>query len=89
MQITQHREPLNKGKLVGQKRQLKPRDIWAIRIQLQNAHNVRDLAMLNLAIDSRLLHCRPTAKRVSMAAPAEQQSLPEATLTVRHWPTFT
>ena len=52
MEFTQHREPWNKGKLVGQKRPLKPKDIWAIRIQLQNAHQVRDLAMFNLAIDS-------------------------------------
>ena len=43
----------NKGKLVGQKPPLKPKDIWAIRIHLQNAHAVRDLAMFNLAIDSK------------------------------------
>ena len=42
MESTQHREPWNKGKLVGQKPPLKPKDIWAIRIQLQNAHRVRD-----------------------------------------------
>ena len=49
--------PWNKGKLVGQKPPLKPKDIWAIRIQLQNAHQVRDLAMFNLAIDSKLRGC--------------------------------
>jgi integrase len=47
----------NKGKLVGQKPPLKPKDIWAIRIHLQNAHAVRDLAMFNLAIDSKLRGC--------------------------------
>jgi integrase len=57
MEFTQHREPWNKGKLVGQKRPLRPKDIWAIRIQLQNAHQVRDLAMFNLAIDSKLRGC--------------------------------
>ena len=57
MESTQHREPWNKGKLVGQKPPLKPKDIWAIRIQLQNAHQVRDLAMFNLAIDSKLRGC--------------------------------
>jgi integrase len=36
---------------------LKPREIWAIRIHLQNAHKVRDLAMFNLAIDSKLRGC--------------------------------
>ena len=57
MEATQHREPWNKGKLVGQKPPLKPKDIWAIRIHLQNEHNVRDLAMFNLAIDSKLRGC--------------------------------
>jgi len=57
MESTQHGEPWNKGKLVGQKPPLKPKDIWAIRIQLQNAHRVRDLAMFNLAIDSKLRGC--------------------------------
>ena len=52
MESTEHREPWNKGKLVGQKPPLKPKDIWAIRIQLQNAHQVRDLA-----IDSKLRGC--------------------------------
>lgn len=49
-----HREAWNKGKLVGQKAPLKPKDIWAIRIHLQNEHAVRGLAMFNLAIDSKL-----------------------------------
>ena len=42
-----HREPWNKGKLVGQKAPLKPKDIWAIRIHLQNAHAVRDPGQLH------------------------------------------
>ena len=45
MQSYEHREPWNKGKLIGQKASLKPKDIWAIRIHLQTAHEVRDLAM--------------------------------------------
>lgn len=57
MESNLHREPWNKGKLVGQKPPLKPKDIWAIRIQLQNAHQARDLAMFNLAIDSKLRGC--------------------------------
>jgi len=48
METNQSREPWNKGKLIGQKSPLKPKDIWAIRIHLQNAHQVRDLAMFNL-----------------------------------------
>ena len=54
METLNKREAWNKGKLVGQKPPLKPKDIWAIRIYLQNAHAVRDLAMFNLAIDSKL-----------------------------------
>ncbi|MEF8732061.1 MAG: tyrosine-type recombinase/integrase [Candidatus Accumulibacter meliphilus] len=57
MESTQRREPWNKGKLIGQKPPLKPKDIWAIRIHLQNAHHVRDLALFNLAIDSKLRGC--------------------------------
>jgi integrase len=57
MENVQTRTPWNKGKLVGQKPPLKPKDIWAIRIYLQNEHHVRDLAMFNLAIDSKLRGC--------------------------------
>lgn len=44
----------NKGRLVGQKLPLKLREIWAIRIRLQLSARVRDLALFNLAIDSKL-----------------------------------
>jgi len=47
-------EAWNKGKLIGQKAPLKAKDIWAIRIRLQLGHKVRDLALFNLAIDSKL-----------------------------------
>ena len=57
MEANAKREAWNKGKLVGQKPPLKPKDIWAIRIYLQNAHAIRDLAMFNLAIDSKLRGC--------------------------------
>lgn len=57
-------EPWNKGKLVGQKPPLKPKDVWAIRIHLQNAHAVRELAMFNLAIDSKLRGCDLVSLRV-------------------------
>ncbi len=49
--------PWNKGRLIGQKPPLKLKDIWTIRINLQNSHAVRDLAMFNLAIDSKLRGC--------------------------------
>ena len=46
--------PWNKGRLTGQKRPLKPKDVWAIRVRLQLQHRRRDLALFNLAIDSKL-----------------------------------
>jgi len=49
--------PWNKGKLVGQKQPLKLKEIWAIRIRLQLAKRIRELAMFNLAIDSKLRGC--------------------------------
>ena len=46
--------PWNKGKLVGQKLPLKLKEIWAVRVRLQLSRNLRDLALFNLAIDSKL-----------------------------------
>ena len=57
--------PWNKGKLVGQKLPLKLQEIWAIRIRLQLAHRRRDLALFNLAIDSKLRACDLLCLRVS------------------------
>ena len=72
-----HREAWNKGKLVGQKAPLKPKDIWAIRIHLQNAHEVRDLAMFNLAIDSKLRGCDLVSLRVRDVTHGNQVLSPE------------
>jgi len=58
------RDPWNKGKLVGQKSPLKLKDIWAIRIRLQLASRIRDLALFNLAIDSKLRACDLVKLRV-------------------------
>ncbi|WP_294532261.1 tyrosine-type recombinase/integrase [uncultured Rhodoblastus sp.] len=58
IQKTAHREaPWNKGRLVGQKRPLKPKEVWNIRARLQIDARRRDLAMFNLAIDSKLRGC--------------------------------
>ena len=51
------RDPWNKGRLIGQKRPLKPKDVWTIRVRLQIEERKRDLAMFNLAIDSKLRGC--------------------------------
>ena len=57
MESTKKRETWNKGKIVGRKPPLKPKDIWAIRFHLQNRNADRDLALFNLAIDSKLRGC--------------------------------
>jgi len=56
--------PWNKGKLLGQKPPLKLREIWAIRIRLQLTHRHRELALFNLAIDSKLRGCDGGASRI-------------------------
>lgn len=49
--------PWNKDKLIGQKPPLKLNEIWAICFRLQMANRIRDLALFNLAIDSKLRGC--------------------------------
>ncbi len=58
------RDPWNKGKLIGQKALLKPKDIWAIRVRLQIEHRTKDLALFNLGFDSRLRGCDLVSLRV-------------------------
>lgn len=57
-------DPWNKGRLVGQKPPLRLKEIWAIRIRLQLAKRVRELALFNLAIDSKLRGCDLISLRV-------------------------
>jgi hypothetical protein len=54
---TRQRAPWNRGLLIGQTRPLKPKDVWTIRVRLQMVGRRRDLAMFNLAIDSKLRGC--------------------------------
>ena len=51
------REPWNKGKIVGQKAPFKPKDIWALRVRFQMEDWLRELALFNLGIDSKLRGC--------------------------------
>jgi site-specific recombinase XerC len=59
-----HREPWNKGKIVGQKAPFKPKDIWALRVRLQMENRVRELALFNLGSDSKLRGCDLVALKV-------------------------
>jgi site-specific recombinase XerC len=55
--IRPRRPAWNKGRIVGQKRPLLPKHVWAIRVRLEIAENHRDLALFNTAIDSKLRGC--------------------------------
>ena len=57
MEANQSRDLGTKGNWSAKSPHSSPRDIWAIRIHLQNEHQVRDLAMFNVAIDSKLRGC--------------------------------
>jgi integrase len=69
---TRSRTPWNKGKLVGPKAPFKPKDIWTMRLLLQQHHRTRELAMLNLGVDSKLRGCDLVALKVRDVCHAEQ-----------------
>lgn len=57
--------PWNKGRLLGQKRALKLKEVWSIRTRLELENNIRELALFNLAIDSKLRACDLVSLKVS------------------------
>ena len=63
------RHPWNKGKFIGPKPPLQPRHVWAIRTRLQLDRRIRDLALFNLAIDSKLRGCDVVSLKVEDVAP--------------------
>src|SRR3981189_3116606 len=65
---TPTRVPWNKGKVTGAKPPLRPKHVWSIRTKLQIEGRARDLAMFNLAIDSKLRGCDVVAIRVEDVA---------------------
>ena len=65
VEVSSHRAPWNKGRLIGQKRPLKPKEVWAIRVRLQLEERRRDLALFNLALDSKLRGCDLVRRQVS------------------------
>jgi len=66
---TVRREPWNKGKLIGAKPPLQPKHVWTIRTRLQIEGHQRDLALFNLAIDSKLRGCDVVSIKVDDIAP--------------------
>ncbi len=67
-----HREPWNKGKIVGQEAPFKPKDIWALRVRLQMENRVRELALFNLGIESKLRGCDLVAPKVRDVSHSDQ-----------------
>src|SRR5499425_1141987 len=65
----QRRTPWNKGKLIGAKPPLRPKHVWSIRTRLLVEGRIRDMAMFNLAIDSKLRGCDVVALKVEDVAP--------------------
>jgi integrase len=61
--------PWTRGKLTGQTPPLQPRHVWAIRTRLQLSKKVRDLALFNVAIDSKLRGCDVVRLRIEDIAP--------------------
>ena len=59
----------NKGKLIGPKPPLRPKHVWSIRTKLNLEGRARDLAMFNLAIDSKLRGCDIVSLKVEDVAP--------------------
>jgi len=65
----QERTPWNKGKLIGARPPLQPKHVWSIRTRLLLERRIRDLALFNLALDSKLRGCDVVAVRVADVAP--------------------
>jgi integrase len=61
---TNKRTPWNKGKLIGARPPLRPKHVWSIRTRLLLQGRIRDLALFNLAIDSKLRGCDVVAIKV-------------------------
>lgn len=63
--IIPKRHAWNRGRIIGQKRPLQPKHVWAIRVRLELAENYRDLALFNMAVDSKLRGCDLVCMKVA------------------------
>jgi len=77
------RVPWNKGKLTGPRPPLRQKHIWAIRTRLQIDRETRDLALFNLAIDSKPRGCDLVAVKVDDVAPGGH-AVARATVRQKH-----
>src|SRR6186997_1028740 len=67
-----HREPWNKGKIIGQKAPFKLQEIWALRVRFHMESRIRELALFNLGIDSKLRGCDLVRLKVRDVCHGEQ-----------------
>lgn len=61
--------PWNKGRIIDQKRPLLPRHVWSIRVRLEMSSSTQDLALFNMAVDSKLRGCDLSAFVSGMSSP--------------------
>jgi hypothetical protein len=71
--VSQITQSWSKGKLTGAKPPLRPKHVWAVRTRLQLANRLRDLALFDLAIDSKLRGCDVVSLKVVDVAPHGQR----------------
>ena len=83
--IAPKRQPWNKGKLIGPKPPLRPKHVWSIRTKLQIDRRTRDLAMFNLAIESKLRGCDVVALKVEDVAPSGSLTTRQYARLVSDW----
>jgi hypothetical protein len=67
-----HHKPWNKGKIAGQKAPFKPKDPWVLRVRLQMEGRVREIALVNLVVESKLRGCDLVAHKVRDVCHGEQ-----------------
>lgn len=83
------RSPWNKGRIIGQRHPLLPRHVWSIRVRLEMAGNARDLALFNMAVDSKLRGCDLVALRVrdvfAGGRVKERTSMIQSKTGIRRW----
>src|SRR5713226_3384426 len=77
--------PWNKGLLVGQKKPLEPKHVWSIRVRLEIARSMRDLAIFNLAIDSKLRACEATIVQKKTGRPVQFEISEQSRNSVEAW----
>jgi hypothetical protein len=79
------RVPWNKDKLVGQKAPFKPKDVWATRARMEREHRTRELALMNLGIDSKLRGCDLGALNLGRGTNAASRCLNSAATSPSAW----